>query len=118
MKRKAATHQKQKSQDVSSRRSAAKPTKTRDEQALNESPVPLAFHVDIPKGLKDILIKSRIQIKQKEKVRPLLSHVCAPPFAQLIPHTVARSSQRLLARTCCIDTGEPYQYQGDTRAVH
>ena len=79
-KRKAVIHQKQKSQDVSSRRSAAKPAKPRDEQARNESPVPLAFHVDIPKGLKDILVKSRAHIKQKEKVASPLSPVCRPPL--------------------------------------
>jgi hypothetical protein len=118
-KRKAAIHQKQKSQDVSSRRSATKPAKTREEQAPNESPAPLAFHVDIPRGLKDILVRSRIQIKQKEKVCPLLSHVCALPVAQLISRSVTCSSQRLFASTCSrIGTREPHKCQGNTRAIH
>lgn len=64
MKRKAV----QKSHDASSRRSAAKPAKSREEQSVTDSPAPLAFHVDIPKGLKDVLVKSRTQIKQREKL--------------------------------------------------
>jgi len=73
MKRKAV----QKSHDASSRRSAVKPAKTREEHSTTDSPGPQAFQVDIPKGLRDILIKSRAQIKHKEKVRFLARLLCS-----------------------------------------
>ncbi|KAG8869877.1 Esa1p-associated factor [Serendipita sp. 405] len=67
MKRKiagAASHRTQKSQDIGIRRSTVKPLKAREERAPQLSPATLAFDINVPKGLKSILVNSRAQIKQ------------------------------------------------------
>ncbi|KAG8833309.1 Esa1p-associated factor [Serendipita sp. 399] len=67
MKRKiagATSHRTQKSQDIGARRSAVKPLKPREERAPQLSPATLAFEINVPKGLKNILTSSRTQIKQ------------------------------------------------------
>ncbi|PVF99422.1 UPF0172-domain-containing protein [Serendipita vermifera] len=68
MKRKATLHRKQKSQDVTSRRSALKSSKSRDERAPTTSPTTLPWDIEWPKGIRELLINSRTQIKQNKTV--------------------------------------------------
>ncbi|CAG8660373.1 1474_t:CDS:2 [Acaulospora colombiana] len=68
MKRKATLHRKQKSQDVTSRRSALKSSKSRDERAPTTSPTTLPWDIEFPKGIRELLINNRTQIKQKGMV--------------------------------------------------